>query len=67
MMINLPRDECSSTTFFLLRVEKEELHQILFSSEKGQQQEAGDDIVSAGSTKPSDSYSAKPAITNVYL
>lgn len=30
------------------RVEKEELHQILLSLEKGQQQEAGDDIVSVG-------------------
>lgn len=34
----------------LLRVEKEELHQILLPLEKGQQQEAGDDIVSAGTT-----------------
>jgi len=47
MMINLSRDECSSTTFFLFRMEKEELYQILLSLEKGQQ-EAGDDIVSAG-------------------
>lgn len=32
------------------RVEKEELHQILLLLEKGQQHEAGDDIVSAGTT-----------------
>lgn len=35
MMINLPKDECSTTTFFLLRVEKEELHQIPFIIGKG--------------------------------
>lgn len=32
----------------LFRVEKEELHEILLPLEKGQQQEAGDDIVLAG-------------------
>lgn len=66
-MINLPRDECSSTTFFLLRQWKKKNYIKFFYHWKRDRQEAGDDIVSVGTITASDLYSAEPATTNVYL